>query len=47
MEEGVLVGEKSYAKVLRQGSTYMFQELSEDQYGQSYLGNGLEETHLL
>lgn len=47
MEEDVLVGEKTYAKALRQESTCMFQELNEDQYGQSYLGNGLEETHLL
>lgn len=47
VEKGILGREKSCAKALRHESTSIFQELSEDQCGQSSLENDLEETHLL
>ena len=50
MEEGIVgkknKGPEQYSKALCKGSNCMFQELSEDQYGQSYLEKKLKETHL-
>lgn len=46
VEEGILGREESCAKALRHESTSTFQELNENQDGQSSLENGWEETHL-
>lgn len=46
VEKAILGREKSRAKAPRHESTSIFQELIEDQCGQSSLENGLEETRL-